>query len=240
MKVLFDNVLEDATISNVNVSLNYPVANLADAILRKRYQASLDTDIITITFNGSKNINCFFYAYTALEYLQLNLYSNSDGLLLTVTVDDPEADIDAYHFDSVTADYATLYVEGEGATTGVGAYLGGVGIGQAVELPNPRSPWDELYNDNSIVTSSRSGQSLRDYVEPLRLYSFTFVEINRDDMNDWADEFKTLGIGKPIYIDLFEDDHTFIKPIYAILTNPISMKKTGRLYEFTASIKEAR
>jgi len=81
---------------------------------------------------------------------------------------------------------------------------------------------------------------LRDYVEPLRLHSWTFPEVTRDDINDWAEYFKDLGIGKPIYIDPFEDDHTFLKPLYAALTEPFAAKKVGRRYTFDLTVKEAR
>ena len=36
MKILFDNILEDATLSATNESLNYPVANLGHPFLEKR------------------------------------------------------------------------------------------------------------------------------------------------------------------------------------------------------------
>ena len=75
MKILFDNYLIDSTLSAEFASLNYPVSNLQDNVLHKRYQCIQDSDTITITFSESLDVSCFYYAYTNATYLQLRLYN---------------------------------------------------------------------------------------------------------------------------------------------------------------------
>ena len=61
MKILFDNILEDSTLSATNESLNYPVANLGHPFLEKRFQSTTTTSTITADWTTDQCISCFFY-----------------------------------------------------------------------------------------------------------------------------------------------------------------------------------
>lgn len=234
MIVLFDNIVDDSVITSINASLNYPASNLQDSALRKRYQCSTDTDTIAIVFAETLEVSSFWYAFTSATAMELRLYNDSDGLLHTITISDP-INIDAYHFNGVDVDYAELDISGAG-----GVYLGGIGLGVGIEFPDPDNEWEEPFTDNSSAVQSRAGQSKQDYVEPLRVHGWMFRDVVLDDANYYVDLYKATGIGLPIWIDPFENDHSFMEPVYAVMTQPIKKVKDGRNYRFNLNIKEAR
>ena len=234
MILLFEDKVANATFTSLNASLNYPAENLQNQILRKRYQSSIESDTITITFSGASTIKDFWYAFTNATSLELRLYSGLSVLLHTITISSPQA-IDAYHFTAVEASYAEIDIAGS-----TGVYLGGVGLGSGVTYPDPLNAWEENYIDNSVVATSRAGQTLQDYVEPLKVNNWTFREIDRDDMNSFKTLYKNKGIGKPLWVDLFEGNHDFLEPIYASIGQPIVTTKNGRKYNFNINMREAR
>jgi hypothetical protein len=236
MKILFDNIVLDSVLSSINASLNYSASNLQDQILYKRYQSSIDIDTITIAFSEDLDVSVFYYGLTNATSLVLRLYDSSDVLLHTETISSPNLVTDAVYFTSVFA--ASAEIDIVGSATGV--YLGGVALGVSEEFPDPDGEWPEDFEDNSFVTTSPEGQSLQNYVEPLRIHNFRFTDLTRDRMNDIMDLYRLTGIGLPIWFDPFEDNHDFMMPLYAAFTRPIRSTKNGRRYNFSIAIKEAR
>jgi len=235
MKVGFDNIVIDSTLSSLNASLNYPVENLQDSILKKRYQSAITNDIITIDFAENSSVSSFFYAYTNATWLQLRLYIGSDSLVYTLTITDPESIIDAIHFTAVNADYAELEILGA-----EGVFLGGISLDDPIEFPDPDSTWQENYQDNSSVSENANGNTLQDYIKPLQIFNWTFRDVTRYDSSFYKDLYLLTGIGKIIWVDPFEDNHDFLDPIYCKMTAPFQPKKNGRRFNFELSIKEAR
>jgi hypothetical protein len=234
--ILFDNLIDDSEITSLHASLNYPVENLQNSVLRKRYQCSEDVDTLTFIFSDSNSlVKDFWYAFTNAAYLQLRLYDHYGLLLHTITINYPDNDMETYHFTGVYAAYAELDIQGD-----EGVYLGGIGLGNAISFPDPEGKWNEPLTDNSIAVSSLGGQSKSEYIEPLRRYSFNFIDITREDLNYYIGLIKNLGKGKPVFMDLFENNHDFILPIYAKITAQPTPRKDGRNYEFDLPIEEAR
>lgn len=235
MRVVFDNIVLDSTLSSLNASLNYPVENLQDSILKKRYQSTLATDTITIDFSETLSVSSFFYAYTNATSLVLRLYVGSDSLVLTLNITDPENYIDAHHFTAVSADYAEIDIVGP-----ADVYLGGIALDDSVEFPDPINAWQENYQDNSSVSENDDGNTLQDYIKPLKVNSWIFRNVTRYNTNFYKDLYELTGIGKIIWVDPFEDNHDFLEPLYCKMTAPLQPKKNGRRYNFELSIKEAR
>lgn len=235
MKILFDNVVIGSTITSPYESLNYPADNLQDEILRRRYQSSRDIDTITIAFEDEADVSCFFWAFTNATQMILRLYNFSDELIFSQTIDDPDQ-LSVIYFDRNYA--ASAEIDITGSTTGV--YLGGVGLGEEVTFPDPDYEWPENYTDNSVLSSSKEGQTLQNYVEPLRVHQFNFSDLTRNEMNAIKELYESVGIGYQLWFDFFEDDHDFIGPMYGFFSEPIQPKKNGRRYNFTITVREAR
>ena len=236
MKILFDNYIADSTLSALYASLNYPVTNLQDNVLRNRYQCTFNSDTITITFSDSMDVDCFFYAYTNATYLQLRLYRDYETLLFTLTINNPVDECGA-HFFSLVQDvtYAELDIEGP-----ENVYLGCIGIGDAEDFPDPEYSWKDTLQDNSASSENVYGSTWTDYVEPLRIHNWIIRNVETEDANYYIGLYKLTGIGKPLFIDPFENNHDFMEPLYAKFTVPINKQKNGRRWQLNIDIKECR
>lgn len=237
MKILFDNLLIGATFASVNASNNYPPANLYDTSLIKRSQSSLDWDTITITLEDSSTISDVFWGYTNATLIRLRFYDYEGVLLYEHIVTAPDEWIGHETFAAVPGvDYVELYYEGD-----LGVYLGGLGLGVAVKMPDPLATWAETSEDNSVVSSSLHGQTNQDYISPLRQYPFEFPPImTRDEMNVIQELVNGVGKGFPLWLDPFEDNHDFMLPLYATIVEAMPVEKDGRRYGFALTLKEAR
>jgi hypothetical protein len=236
MKALFDNLVLAATPSMPDASSNYPADNILSAFLKKRAQSTAAADTLTITFGADKSINCVYYGFTNATGIVILLKNSGGGTLKTITITTPE-EIGAEHF-AVVGSVRTIDVQL--TKTGVGVYLGGLGAGLEETLPDPDAGWDEPMTDNSLVSGSPDGQYSQTYLKPLRKYSWTLPEVTRERVNELVTAYGALGLGKPLWVDPFEDDHDFVAPLYCVLTEPIQPKKNGRMYSLTLSIAEAR
>jgi len=77
-------------------------------------------------------------------------------------------------------------------------------------------------------------------VRPLRAYAVAFTDITREIMDEIMALYRSVGIGKPLWFDITELAHTFVKPIYGKIMSAISPRRNGRRYDFDITIKEAR
>jgi len=237
MKILFENYFDSATLSSVNASLNYPIENLQDSFLHTRYQSSIDVDTITAYFAEDVSISDFFWGFTNATKLILRLYDYENVLLFSITINNPDPAIDGIEFDTIDdVDHAELYIEG----LAVGTYLGGIGIGLCYIMLDPLSAWEEPDYDNSDFDESSGGQTLQNYVRPLRGYSLSFTDIPREITDEIMTLYRSVGIGKPLWVDITELAHDFVSPIYGKIMSAISPRRNGRRYDFDITIKEAR
>jgi hypothetical protein len=122
---------------------------------------------------------------------------------------------------------------------GLKPFLGGLGAGCCYEMPNFLSVYERPNPDNSISSESPGGQSQQNFVKPFRAYNFSF--------NTYADiakavynEYIKAGVGKPLYIDIFEDAHDVEAPVYSKILAPIGPVQGKISNTYSLSIKEVR
>lgn len=237
MRILLNNIIPFSTITSLNESQNYPASNLQDQFLHQRYQSALDTDLVTLVFEEGENISCLFYAFTNASELIFRFYLDYETLVYTITVDDPLS-IDALYFDMLyDITYMTIEITGDG----IGVFLGGVATGlEYSDWPDPKGDWTEPDVDNSTPASSPDGQSLQNYVRPLTGYIFTFIDNTRELMSDLKAIYRNIGIGLPLWIDPFQDNHNFLPPMYGKFMRFAMLPKIGRRYDFEIELLEAR
>lgn len=237
MKILFNNVLLDATLSANNASPNYPVDNLIHRFLKKRYQhtaASFDT--VTVTLDTSTDIDYFFAGYSNAPQIVVRLYDSTPTLLKTDTITNIGEGSKSINYGQ-TYSVKTIEIDVYG---GSGGYLGGIGAGEVEEFKDPLSPWEEPYQDNTKINSSDEGQTTRNKRRPLKLYSWSFRELTRIEANEKKDLYEDYSIGAIVWVDPFEDGGDYMQPIYAIIENPPLESKNGRRYDQQWSFREAR
>ena len=269
MRILFDNVLDVATLTSLNAEDAYPVRNLISPFLRQIYQASGATDTITIALTEDVDIDAIFWGFTNIRQMNVSMYDASDALLELIYIEhervgyyygysdiylygyDPDKyygyfsrDSEAY-FDpsswilpSVISGVRKIVIEL--ATDEAKLYMGGMGIGLAYKMPNPDEQFTEGWIDNSVVSRSQAGQTVRDYVVPLRTYGFRFSTPDRETMNELRSIYKNCGIGAKLWLDGTERNHEFIPPLYGVLDEWTENEKSGKQYKFGLTITEAR
>ncbi|MDH4127366.1 MAG: hypothetical protein OEV44_01335 [Spirochaetota bacterium] len=235
MRILFDNKFFNSTLTATNASLNYPTSNLIHPFLRRRFQSTGTTSIITASFASDISANSFFYGYTTAANIIVRLYDSLSALLDTINITDI-MQTDAVYFTQRN-NIRSVEIEITGADP---LYLGGIGLGIYTQIKDPVNTWSNSLIDNSTLISSPAGQNLQNYIEPLRVYSFLFRDLTLNDFYSIQDLYKLKGIGYNLYMDLFESNHTFISPIYAKITSPINGQKNGRRYDFNLNIEEVR
>lgn len=236
MKILFDNKVVGSTITSLNENANYPAENLSDEMLWKRYQAIRDTDTITILFDLSLSIDCFFYSYNNVSTMVVKFYDIYDTLLYTETIS-TVYDSDAIYFTEVED---VSYIKIDVTTSYTNAYCGGMAFGLSEDFGNVFSVWEDIPIDNSIVNDSDSFQSLQNYTEPADGYNFSFYDLTNDEKLYFQDLYKSKGIGGKIWADPFEDNHDYMTPLYATIRSVIAPIKNGRRFNISLKIREAR
>lgn len=235
MKILFNNVFEDASWSATNESLNYPVANLAHPFLRKRFQSTSTSSLVTASFGSDQTMSCLFYGYHNLTSLTVVFRNSGGGTLLTLNITSPE-DIGVEDFTELTTVRSVEFTL-NGAS---GFFLGGVGAGSCYMMPDPLAAYEPGNEDNSDFSESPYGQTLQNFVEPLRELEYGFRDEEGTIYKEIDALYKSVGVGKPLYIDLYEDNRDKEPPIYAKLIRALSFPYSPRRHNFTIRLREAR
>ncbi len=235
MRILFDNLFENASISATNESLNYPAINLVHPFLEKRFQSSGVSSVITLDFTEDQTMDCFFYAFHNTTSLSV-VYKNSvAATLLTLNISSPE-DVGIEYFASLTTIRSVeITINGPDPV-----YLGGVGGGVCYQMPDPLADYEPGNADNSDPVESPFGQTLQNYIKPLRALKYGFRENENSARKEIDTRYKSVGKGKPIYFDLYEDTREKEEPIYGKITNDLGFSYSPRRYNFELNILEAR
>ncbi len=269
MRILFDNILEDGTITSLNAEEAYPVSNLISPFLRQIYQATGSSDVITIAFDSDQIVDSIFWGFTNARRLRINLYDSSDNLLEVAYLEgekvghyygfgddqaygyaadeyygyydrDSESFYDpaAYHWKAPYLNVRKIVIEVESDDAKL--YIGGIAMGFGIAMPNPDENFSEGWVDNSVVSRSQAGQVVRDYVIPLRQYSFNFSYAERSQMNALRQVYLENGIGAKVWLDSTERNHDFVAPMFGIIEEWTADEKNGKNYRFGLTITEAR
>jgi hypothetical protein len=237
MKFLFENLIEDATLSSLNESLNYPPDNLDHIFLEKRYQplASL-TDTITGEWDEDVTISEWFVGFHTLSSYTLRLYDYDAIELYSFSVSSPN-DIDFVEFDAVED---VRYFEMDVVFSASPAYIGGLGSGVCLELTDFETNYSLPIDDTSDFEESAYGQTLQSPRGTLDEFDFEFNDKTLAVKSAFITAYKALRKGKPIYVAFFNEDTRDIAPLYAKFTRAPETEKNHRRFDIRIRIKEAR
>jgi hypothetical protein len=235
VRILFNNVFENASLVATNESLNYPVENLVHPFLRKRFQSTNSTSLITATFTEDQIMDCFFYGWHNMTSVVVVFKDSGAGTLLTLNITSPE-DVGAEIFTQLIT-VRSVEITASGAS---GFYLGGIGSGACYQMPDPLANYDPGFTDNSNFVESPDGQTLQTYIEPLDDFNFGFRDETLTIRSEVMAKYKAVGKGKPIYFNFYEDNREKEPPLYGKIINPLRSPYSPRRYNFTLEIREAR
>ena len=234
MKILFDNLLWNATLSALHADAGYPVTNLRHFFLKKLFKSTAVSDTVTISFTVDKSIDCCYLALTNAATATLKLYSAAMALLATKTIDIATL---AVSFAAVSGvRYATIELA---ATSPALVYLGTAALGVAYTMPDPRHDWKTGYVDNSVASESADGQYLVNKASVLRAYDLNFFV---QDLAEYLEIFALVtAMERPVFVDLFEGARTTALPMYSILDGGITnYSKDHNVHRFSLRPREVR
>lgn len=263
MRILFDNYALQATVTSVDASGNYPPTNLVHPFLRKRYQNITGDDLITFQLPNDRTVNCLYFAYhnadteellteegeyittetdeiLLLSSANLNyyLYSYTGDLLHSGSIDMVDQYVAVRFADVPMVRRVVVETEWEGMGAG---YLGAVGFGQDYEMPGADSDWTNGIEDNSVIMRSNVGQYLQNYIEPQDVRAFSWSGVLPSDYLYIKNSIKTIGKGRPVWVDFFEDSHDQVQPGYCVISGSIeSPQRINHTYSFQLTFTEAR
>ena len=269
MRILFKNLVDDAHLLSLKAEDAYPVRNLTSQFLRHIYRSGDSSDTLYITFDADQTIDSMFWGWTNINRMMVGLY-DEDGLMIDVVYlegqnvghyygyggdqaygyDDERFygywdrksqsvfDTAAYHWPVALEGVRSITIEME--TGDDKLYMGGLAFGVSERFPNPDENFTEGWVDNSIISRSQAGQVVRDYVEPLRQYTFKFSTMDRAEMNRLRDIYKKWGQGCKVWLDSTEKNHEFIPPMFGVIDQWSNDQKSGNLYSYNMTITEAR
>lgn len=235
MKVLFNNLVKDATITALSENANYPAENLASQFLKLKYKSTGIDDTITVTFDDSVTADCFFYSYTNATSMTIKLYSSGSVLLDTITVDCTYSSGSEYFTSQNSVRWFTI----EAACPATeDLYIGGIGFGVSTDFPYPTANFAKQIIDNSESDTSTDGQVANQYIEPLTSYTMSFYGVERSEYHSIFSLFKSVGSGH-IWIDIAESNHAVYQPLYCI-TKTLENPSRDETISFKCTFMEAR
>jgi len=233
MRFLFTNEILNGVLSATNENTNYPVENIQDRFLEKRFQDDGGSSVITIEYTSDISANCLFYAFHDLTVLSA-VYKDSTGATLATVAPSTIEDVGIEYFTKLTT-IRTIEI------TITGNYIGGLGTGVYYQMPNPLADFPLALQDNSYVFQSPSGQVLSNYEKPLKAQSFNFKDETNTIANELKSRYITLGAGTPFYADFFEGNRIdFFEPMYCYFTEAPGDQKNGRRRDLAVNLLEAR
>lgn len=240
MKILFYNELEGSTVTAVSGSLNYPPSSIYHEFLRKKFKSMATTDTLTIDLEAAVDMNCLFIGFHNIGSGTASFF---DGSLSPVgsSIDLAAADdIFVSHFATISVKRITI----SATSTGSMLYIGGVGAGMSTTMPTERAlpmPYSMGIVEKTTVTETTGGQVSRNRGASLRERVLRWDHVAKATKDVIEAKVLLTGVGKPIFIDLFENDRDFDPPIYAqIVTERSVMFEDPGDYMIELKVREAR
>jgi len=231
MRVLFNNLIYDATLTATYADGNYPVTNLIASAVKKIYKSTEVSDMITIIFDDAQTIDSCFVGYTNATNIVLSLYDSDSNLQYSTYI---STDKLGKVFTPVgCVSYATLTF-----TSSDTLYVGTIGIGESYTMPDPDDGIVAKPIDNSTREFSTGGQLFINRVPIRKTFDTTISNILVDDYNAifalWA------NLEHPVWVDVYEETSGIINPIFADVVMGEDPTQSWKRYALTLTFTEVK
>ena len=242
MRFLYDNLIKYGEISATNSDTSFPISNVTHKFLMKKFQTltGFTTSEITITLNDVSDINCIALGFHNAQAATYELRNSSSTLLSSGSLNTTYS-TDMTHFATVS-NVKTIIIDIDAGSSATEAYIGGISVGKSLvfELINQNPPMSLPSNDKSNQTEG--GQVTGKKTKRLRGYQVPFDVISNSQYNEIQEHFNLNGSVYPVYLDIFEESHDFIQPLYCVVPGSESFTPIGLNKEWSGSLiaREAR
>lgn len=208
MRILYNNELENATISATNEDSSYPVENITHRFLEKIFKPT-GPSVVTIEFNMDTALSCIAVGF---QNAATGTYTLKDSVGSTVLTGSLALtyETDMTYFTETTCRSLEL------SFTGTDYYIGGVSAGVPIEIDywnvNPRQDKPNL----DSITRLRGGQTTGYRSASYLRYRATVGDLPEATKREMFDMIDVVGNWKPHYFDMYEDAHEYGRPIHCI------------------------
>lgn len=206
MRVLYTNLVENATLAATNENANYPIENVYDQFLTRKYKATASTSTVTITWASDQTINCFAVAYHNISSVTYT-FKNAAAATLdsgTLTGGSDIFDGDVIYLSSALTTVRTLTLAFTGSADPF--YIGYIGAGVYVQMPGFSPGIRFGYADQGEVNKSRGGQLIGSQYTMLRNCNVSFISSIQSEADTVLTFWRTVTRVKPFVFDLYEEN----------------------------------
>lgn len=231
MRILFNDLIYNATLAADTADGNYPVTNLQSDFQAKLYKATQASAVITMTLPSVSTINCCYFGLTNATSAVLTLYSSGNVLLGTVTLDVSRGGKSFASVSSVA--YAKLTLAGSATI-----YLGNIGIGYNYTMPEPDAGIVLTPIDNNSYDYSDYGQSYVNYIDTCYQIEPQYSRVDVDKYN--AITLLVDSLRHPAWVDPYEENTGIINPMWCQIIKDTEPSQLGRLYTFTHTYRQVK
>lgn len=230
MKILYNNLLESATLSATNGNESYPVANILDGFLELKFQAITNTTLVTASWASDQNISSIGMGYHNAASGSYIL-KNSSGTSVLSGALEVAYDTNMTYFTET----ACRSIELTFTTTSSLLYIGGISVGVpfAIDYWNVGPRFD--FPNSSSFTALRGGQAIGRPSFIGEKWRATIGEISNTQRAAYKAMIQTAKWW-PCYADLYDTSHSEQRPIYAILEGDDQFTRDSYSHDYSATI----
>jgi len=231
VKILYDNLLASATLSATNGNESYPIANVIDRFLEKKFQTITTSSVITVTFATDQAVSAIalgFHNLTSASYV----LKNSGGSTLISGSLEITYDTNITYFTETACRSIEITIGGTASELYVGGISAGTPFYVVSHNVNPR--FDFLNQDNYSVT--RGGQATGRKTTTRKKWRATLSTITTAQINKFETMIETVGGWFPVYADLYEGIHTRFEPIHAILSGNNRFVRDSYNFDYSTTV----
>lgn len=240
MRILYDNIMKNASLVATNEDPNYPIGNIVHRFMRKYFKSTTTSSVITATCNADVTVNCIFIGYHNATSGSLVLKDDEGTTLSTITLTSISG-VDPYVLYFTEEDEARTIVLTLNSTTD-NLYAGNMAIGDYLTMPgmNPEATFGRVIN--SSINETDDGYLTGFNRAVLLNPQFSFPVVDQTELNSIISMIEDIGYSVPIWMDAYEDDDT-LDPLYCRVSafdTPKKLAQNGRLYSLGMTFKEIR
>ena len=231
MRILFDNKLNNATLSSLHPNSLYPVTRLKDSFLKRIYKSTETSDTITIMFASEITVDCVYIGFTNATSASLTLKDSSNNTLYSGAINVLRGGGVITQVQGVKSAIVSL-----SGTDNI--YLGTIGIGDSYTMPDPLNDIVKSFVDNSETYQSNDGQYSKNKIAWLLFVKASFATV--DDIDLYNEIFLLFSsIDRPVWLDCFENVTGALNPLYCSMEFKTD-SKNDRVFKFSFEATEAR
>lgn len=245
MRILYNNVFDDYTITAATENANYPASNIQDPRLsrytRTTALSSQTWDIDTTTAIQPDTIVIDNHNITSGATIQIRASVNSDYSTtdFSATITHDSGTMIKFFTPGSTYRYWRLFIT-DAANTDLYIKMGRVFMGNYLQLtPSSKIPFDDARETTSKTYFSQTNQVYGNEGEDYIIRNYEFSSIS-STMRDSIDTFQnTVDVVYPFYFVNTDEDYSVFPVLYCVLQSKINFKAVGNSqFTYTMSIRE--